>query len=71
MEAIRKEGGAALVGVEVFDRYEGKGVPEGRVSVAFRLVLQRPDRTLKEAEVVKVIDRIIQRVAQRFDGELR
>ena len=57
--------------VEVFDRYEGKGVPEGRVSVAFRLVLQRSDRTLKDAEVVKVIDRIIQRVAQRFNAELR
>ena len=71
VEAIRKEGGASLVGVEVFDRYEGKGVPEGRVSVAFRLVLQRSDRTLKDAEVVKVIDRIIQKVAQRFDGELR
>ena len=71
VEAIQKEGGSSLVGVEVFDRYEGKGVPEGRVSVGFRLVLQRADRTLKDAEVVKVIDRIIQRVAQRFDGELR
>jgi len=59
------------VEVEVFDRYEGAGLPEGRVSVAFRLVFQRTDRTLKDAEVAKATDRIVQMLAHRFDGELR
>ena len=36
---------------ELFDRYDGRGVPEGRVSLGFRLVFQRGDRALKDAEV--------------------
>ena len=70
-EAIRKQGGAHLAAVEVFDRYEGKGVPEGKVSVAFRLVFQRADRTLTDAEVTKATDKVVQMLAHRFGGELR
>ena len=33
LEAMRKKAGASLHSVRVFDRYEGKGVPEGKVSV--------------------------------------
>ena len=71
VEAIRKTGGTSLVDVEVFDRYEGEGLAEGRVSVAFRLIFQRVDRTLKDSEVTKATDRIVQMLAHRFDGELR
>ena len=71
VEAIRKKAGSALASVDVFDRYEGKGVPEGKVSVAFRLVFQRLDRTLTEAEVTKSVERVVQLVSKRFGGELR
>jgi phenylalanyl-tRNA synthetase beta chain len=71
IEAIRKQAGQDLVSVEIFDRYEGKGVPEGRVSVAFRLVFQRPDRTLVDTEVNQAMDRVVRALAQRFGAELR
>jgi phenylalanyl-tRNA synthetase beta chain len=71
LEAIRKTAGAQLVALEIFDRYEGKGVPEGKVSLAFRLDFQRPDRTLKDAEVTKITDRVMQMLSQRFGGERR
>jgi len=71
LEAIRTKGGDSLQSVELFDRYEGKGIPEGRVSLAFRIVFQRTDRTLTDAEVTKSIDRVVQLLANRFDGELR
>jgi phenylalanyl-tRNA synthetase beta chain len=71
VEAIRKHGGADLVSVELFDRYEGRGVPEGRVSVAFRLVFQRADRTLVDAEVNDAMQRVVRALAQRFGAELR
>jgi phenylalanyl-tRNA synthetase beta chain len=71
LEAIRKQGGSHFVSVEVFDRYEGRGIPEGRVSLAFRLIYQRPDRALTEAEVAKSVDRTVQMLANRFGGELR
>jgi phenylalanyl-tRNA synthetase beta chain len=57
--------------VEIFDRYEGRGIPEGRVSLAFRLVFQRADRTLTDAEVNRVMDRIVASLATRFGAELR
>ena len=57
--------------VELFDRYEGRGVPAGRVSVAFRLIFQRADRTLVDAEVNQAMDRVVRALAERFGAELR
>ena len=71
MEWIRKAGGGNLQSVAVFDRYEGRGVPEGKVSVAFRLEFQRTDRTLTDAEVSRTVERIVKELSQRFGGELR
>ena len=71
LEAIRKGGGPDLVEVEIFDRYGGEGLPEGSVSLAFRLVFQRPDRTLTDAEVTKQTDRILAMLSQRFGAKLR
>jgi len=71
LEEIRKVAGPDLVSVEIFDRYEGRGIPEGRVSLAFRLVFQRADRTLTDAEVNSVMDRVVASLASRFGAELR
>jgi len=71
LEAIGRSAGADLVSVDLYDRYAGKGVPRGRVSLAFRLVFQRSDRTLKDAEVTKAIDRVVKMLTHRFGGELR
>ncbi len=70
-DAIRATAGGQLVDVAVFDRYEGRGVPEGHVSLAFRLIFQRPDRTLTDAEVAKATDRVVRMLAERFGGALR
>jgi phenylalanyl-tRNA synthetase beta chain len=71
LEAIRKTGGKDLISTELFDRYAGEGIAEGRTSLAFRLVFQRFDRTLKDEEVTKATDRIVKMLAHRFKGELR
>jgi phenylalanyl-tRNA synthetase beta chain len=71
LEAIRKAGGSSLVGLDIFDRYEGEGIPEGHVSLAFRLVFQRQDRTLTDPEVTKQTDRILTMLGQRFGAKLR
>jgi phenylalanyl-tRNA synthetase beta chain len=69
--AMREAGGTALQQVDIFDRFAGQGVPEGRVSVAFRLVFQRPDRTLQEQEVTQALERVMRMLAKRYGGELR
>ena len=71
LAAIAKAAGKDLVSVDVFDRYEGRGVPEGRVSLAFRLVFQRTDRTLTDEEVSKSMDRVTRTLTDRFGAELR
>ena len=42
---------ASLASVTFFDRYQGKGVPEGSISISLRLTFQAPDRTLTDSEV--------------------
>jgi phenylalanyl-tRNA synthetase beta chain len=54
------EGRAApLVGVAFFDRYHGKGVPEGSISISVRLTFQATDRTLTDPEVQQAFDTIL------------
>ena len=50
-EAVLGAGGELLQAAEVFDRYEGEQVGEGRVSLALRLEFRAPDRTLTDEEV--------------------
>ena len=51
IQAAAADGAAPLLGVAFFDRYQGKGVRAGAVSVSVRLTFQAPDRTLTDAEV--------------------
>jgi phenylalanyl-tRNA synthetase beta chain len=70
-DALREAGGESLQSVRIFDRFAGKGVPEGKVSVAYRLVFQRTDRTLTEPEVSQAMERALSMLTRRFDAELR
>jgi phenylalanyl-tRNA synthetase beta chain len=71
VQEIRKVAGSDLVSVEIFDRYEGRGIPEGKVSLAFRLVFQRADRSLTDAEVTGVMDAMLAVLNKRFGADLR
>ena len=71
VSAIRQKGGPLLQDVDLFDRYEGKGVPEGKLSLGVRLVFQHAERTLTEAEVAKATERVVRALGQQFGAELR
>ncbi len=53
---IRAAAPPTLVRIREFDRYQGKGVPEQRVSLSYRLTFQAPDRTLTDTEVQRAMD---------------
>jgi phenylalanyl-tRNA synthetase beta chain len=59
IQAAGRDAAAPLGGVRFFDRYQGKGVPAGSVSVSVRLNFQASDRTLTDAEVQQSIDAIL------------
>jgi phenylalanyl-tRNA synthetase beta chain len=62
---------APLAGVGVFDRYEGKGVPGGKVSLSVRLTFQAADRTLTDAEVQRSVDSVLAALVREHGAVLR
>ncbi len=56
---IRAAAPDTLVSVREFDRYQGKGVPDGRVSLSLRLTFRSPERTLTDAEVEAAMTKIL------------
>jgi phenylalanyl-tRNA synthetase beta chain len=56
---VRESAPEILVRVSEFDRYQGKGVPDGQVSLSLRLTFRAPDRTLIDSEVQKAVDAVL------------
>ncbi len=56
---------------DVFDVYEGPGVPEGKKSVAVAVTLQPTDRTMTDAEIEAVAGRIVAEVGKKTGATLR
>jgi phenylalanyl-tRNA synthetase beta chain len=52
----------AVESVTVFDLYQGKGLPEGKKSLAFNLVFRSNERTLTDEEVNAVFSKIQQEI---------
>jgi phenylalanyl-tRNA synthetase beta chain len=59
VKAVKLADRALIASVEVFDVYEGKGVPEGRKSVAVAVRVQPKDATLTEAEIEALAQKIV------------
>jgi len=62
---------ALVRGVNLFDLYVGKGVPEGKKSLAFRIVMQDTQRTLQDSEVDAAMQQITAYLEQAFGAQLR
>ena len=59
LEALQAENAPNVVELALFDLYRGKGVAEGKKSLAFRVLLQDTQKTLTDIEVDKSILRLI------------
>jgi phenylalanyl-tRNA synthetase beta chain len=62
---------ATILSVGVFDVYAGKGLPEGRKSLAVALRLQPTARTLTDAEIDAISARLIAAAAKATGATLR
>lgn len=56
---IKERGGKNLVSVELFDVYQGKGIEEGKKSMAYRLIFSSLEKTFGEGEVDGFIKKIL------------
>ncbi|MXZ71829.1 MAG: phenylalanine--tRNA ligase subunit beta [Acidobacteria bacterium] len=68
---IRSAAPETLLAVHEFDRYEGKGIPRGCVSLAFRLTFRAADRTLTDPEVQQAMDSIVGALQTAHGATLR
>jgi phenylalanyl-tRNA synthetase beta chain len=60
-----------IVGVSVFDVYEGAGIEAGKKSVAIAVTIQPRDKTLTEAELDALAAKLVAEIGKRTGGVLR
>jgi phenylalanyl-tRNA synthetase beta chain len=58
-------------GIDLFDVYQGKGLPEGKKSLAFRIVMQDTQRTLSDVEIEAAVVELVEAARSGFAAELR
>lgn len=70
-DIIKKIGGNMVETIKLFDIYKGKQIPEGKKSVAYSIIYRQENRTLTDAEVNKVHERIVKTLEQNLGAQLR
>jgi phenylalanyl-tRNA synthetase beta chain len=68
---IRSAAPPTLASIAEFDRYQGKGVPEGRISLSLRLTFRDPERTLTDDEAQAAMERIVDALRTAHGAEQR
>jgi len=69
--SLREAAPAFVRAVEVFDVYRGAGLPEGKKSVAIRVLMQDTERTLADNEIEGACQRMLDNVQQQHGAALR
>ncbi|ERI90797.1 phenylalanine--tRNA ligase, beta subunit [Clostridiales bacterium oral taxon 876 str. F0540] len=70
-DIIKKQGSNMLESVRLFDVYKGSQIPENKKSVAYSLTYRLENKTLTDAEVNKVHDKILRSLEHQLGAELR
>ena len=70
-DTIRSVAPETLLQVREFDRYQGKGIPDRHMSLAFRLTFRAADRTLTDVEVQQATNTIVDALKAAHQATLR
>jgi len=71
LTALRAAAPAFVRDIALFDVFQGKGLPEGVRSLAFRVVMQDTERTLADAEVDIAVAHLVDTAKNGFGAALR
>jgi phenylalanyl-tRNA synthetase beta chain len=71
VDEVRNSSPQLLKDIDIFDIYRGKGVPEGRKSLAIALTLQDDDETLTDDRVEAVVRKILSSLRDSTGATLR
>lgn len=69
-DAIMGLGDEHIVRVYPFDIYEGAEIGDNKKSMAFRVVLQSEEKTLADADIKNILDRVINKM-EEIGGQVR
>jgi len=69
--AIRRHGGPLLQAVTLFDVYHGRPLADGEVSLAYRLTLGDPERTLTEEELDAAVAGVVAGLTSEIGARFR
>jgi phenylalanyl-tRNA synthetase beta chain len=71
LDAMQAKKPPIVTSISVFDLYQGSGIPAGKKSLAFRVVMQDTERTLTDAEADAARDALAGLLAREFSASLR
>ncbi len=71
LKAVRGADKKLIADVALFDVYEGKGVPEGKKSLAVEAVIQPREKTLTDEDIEALSARIVAQAEKATGGVLR
>ncbi len=71
LKAVRGAEKKLIANVVLFDVYQGKGVPDGKKSMAVEVTLQPREKTLTDAEIETISARIVAQAARAAGATLR
>ena len=71
LETMRASGPAVVQDLWLFDLYRGKGIEDGKKSLAFRVVMQDTSKTLTDAETEAAMAQLLQLLADSVGAKLR
>ncbi len=71
MKSLKSIAGNLFRDISVFDIYFGEGIPEGKKSVAFSVVLGSDERTLNDGDIARFIDNAESKLGKEFSAVLR
>jgi len=57
--------------VNIFDVYEGKGIPEGKKSYALSFIFRDKNKTLTDSDIDKSMQKLIDQFKNEFNAEIR
>lgn len=60
-----------LRSVDLFDVYEGKGVPEGKKSYAVSYILRDDEKTLNDQQIEKIMQKLVSTYERELGAQLR
>jgi phenylalanyl-tRNA synthetase beta chain len=71
LDIVLREKEYLLENVVIFDIYAGKGLPEGTKSLGLRFSYRSPDKTLTDAEVNNIHEKIVRNAVQVTGAKVR